>query len=355
MTTIDRYILRAVLFATALTMLVFLIMAVLITFIGEQGDVGQGRYTALSAFWYALLNLPGQAWAVLPIGALIGSLLGLGQLARGSELIVLRASGVSVRRIAGSVLLAGFLLLAVEIVLGEVLAPPLEQAAKQEKAFERFSNVSFGSGGAWVRDGDLILDVEGLSAEQQATGMLVFELSPEHRLLAIGDAARAHAGPKGEWLLSQYRDSRFTPDDTVIASSARTHELASHVTAAFLNLAAASPQDLAVRALWTVIQYDRANSLDPTAYLFAFWSRIARTVAIVFAVLLAIPFVLGVLRTAAAGSRMLIGILIGLGFFFLQRLIESGTIVFNLNPIVLAWLPTALLAAVTLVLLARAR
>ncbi|HTW38933.1 MAG TPA: LPS export ABC transporter permease LptG [Steroidobacteraceae bacterium] len=354
MNTIDRYIVRAVLLATALTLAVLLIIAVLVTFIGEQGDVGQGRYTTLSAFWYALLNLPGQAWAMLPIAALIGSLLGLGQLARGSELIVLRASGVSVARIAGSVLIAGFVLLAAEIVLGELLAPPLEQTAKQEKAFERFSNVSFGGGGAWVRDGDLILDVEGLTATQQSNGMLVFELSPDHRLLAIGAAARARIGANGRWMLSRYRESRFGAHG-VVASSAGTRTLVSHITSEFLSLAAASPQDLAARALWTLIEYDRANSLDATPYVFAFWSRIARTIAIVFAVLLAIPFVLGVLRSAAAGSRMLIGVLIGLGFFFLQRLIESGTVVFGLNPIVLAWLPTALLASITLGLLARAR
>jgi lipopolysaccharide export LptBFGC system permease protein LptF len=52
---------------------------------------------------------------------------------------------------------------------------------------------------------------------------------------------------------------------------------------------------------------------------------------------------------------MVMGLVLGIGFFLLQRLIESGTIVFNLNPIVLAWLPTALLALVTVTLLARAR
>src|SRR5207237_3030069 len=90
-------------------------------------------------------------------------------------------------------------------------------------------------------------------------------------------------------------------------------------------------------------------------YLFAFWSRIARTLAIAFAVLLAIPFVLGSLRSAGAGTRMMLGLILGIGFFLLQRLIESGTIVFDLNPVVLAWLPTALLATVTVGLLARAR
>ena len=51
----------------------------------------------------------------------------------------------------------------------------------------------------------------------------------------------------------------------------------------------------------------------------------------------------------------LIGLLIGFGFFLLQRLIESGTVVFQLNPVLLAWLPTALLALVTFILLARTR
>ena len=77
--------------------------------------------------------------------------------------------------------------------------------------------------------------------------------------------------------------------------------------------------------------------------------------AVVFSVLLAIPFVLGSLRSAGAGARMLMGLLLGLGFFVLQRLIESSTVVFSLNPVVLAWLPTTLLAAVTVALLARAR
>jgi lipopolysaccharide export system permease protein len=353
-TIFDRYIMRAILSGTALFMGVLLAVAVLVTFIGEQGDVGQGHYTAASAFWYALMNLPQDAWEFLPIGALIGSLLGLGQLARGSELIVFRSSSVSVARIAGAALMAGIVLIAIQVLLGEVLAPPLEQAAKQEKAFERFSDSSFGAGGAWVRDGDLIIDAERLSGAERIGGVLVFRLSPDHRLLAIGRAASARAGANGHWVLRDYRESRFTPD-RVLSSAERARTLESHVTADFLGLAAAQPQDLPESALWTVIGYDRANALDPAAYVFEFWSRIARTIAILFAVLLAIPFVLGVLRSSGAGSRMAVGLVIGIALFLLQRLIEGSTAVFRLDPVLLAWLPTSLLAAVSLVLLARAR
>src|ERR1700732_3321373 len=354
MSLLDRYIVRAILGSVLLVMLVILVLGALFVFIDQQDDIGTGHYTALGAFWYTLLNLPQLAYDLLPITALIGSLLGLGALARGSELTVVRASGVSIARLAGMALLAGLLLLVVELLLGEVLAPPLQQAAREQEAFSKLSNVSFGGGGAWVRDGDLILNVAGQYSQRQFGSMQIFELSPQHRLIALGHATRATAGSRGSWLLSDYTESRFA-DDAVTTRPPGQRLLASKLTAGFLGLAVEDPKQLTSRALWRLISYYRSNALDTREYLFAFWSRIARTLAIAFSVLLAIPFVLGSLRSAGAGTRMMLGLILGIGFFLLQRLIESGTIVFDLNPVVLAWLPTTLLATVTVTLLARAR
>ena len=355
MSILDRYVVRAILSSVALVMLLFLVLGALIVFIDQQDDVGTGRYTALGAFWYTLLNLPQLAYELLPIAALIGALIGLGALARGSELTVIRASGVSIARLAGMALLAGGVLIGVELLLGELLAPPLDQAAREQKAFSKLNNVSFGEGGgAWVRDGELILNVAGQYGERQFGSMQIFELSPQHRLLAVGHARGATAGTRGKWLLSGYGESRFS-DDAVTTRPPGERLLASNVSAGFLGLAIEDPKQLTSRALWRLISYYRSNSLDDRAYLFAFWSRIARTVAIAFSVLLAIPFVLGSLRSAGAGTRMMLGLVLGIGFFLLQRLIESGTVVFNLNPVVLAWLPAALLATVSSTLLSRVR
>jgi lipopolysaccharide export system permease protein len=68
-----------------------------------------------------------------------------------------------------------------------------------------------------------------------------------------------------------------------------------------------------------------------------------------------LPFVFGSLRAAGASTRTLIGVLIGVAFFFVQRMLESGAVVFDASPLVLAWFPTALLATVALVLIARTR
>ncbi len=355
MSILDRYIVRTVLGAVVLVMVVLLILGGLFVFISQQGDIGIGHYSVADALWYTVFNLPQQVYQLLPITALIGSLIGFGQLARSSELTVIRATGISVARLAGTALLAAALLIAFEGAIGEFVAPQLQEAANQQKAFSQFNSVGFGGGtGAWVRDGDLILNVARQSGSRQFVGMQVFQLSPQHTLVSIGHAASATAAGQRRWLLGGYAESRFT-GDRVTTSAPAQKVLQSNVTAGFLGLAVQDPEQLTLEALWQVIGYYRANSLDARQYLFAFWSKIARTVAIAFSVLLAIPFVLGSMRSAGAGTRTMLGLAIGITFFLLQRLIESGTIVFNLNPVILAWLPTALLATVTLLLLARAR
>jgi lipopolysaccharide export system permease protein len=379
MSVLDRYIVRTVLSAVVLVTAVFFVLGGLFLFISQQHDIGVGRYTVVDAMWYTLLNLPQQVYQLLPITALIGSLIGFGQLARASEITVIRATGVSVARLAGTALFAAAVLIAFEGAIGEFVAPQLQEAANQQKAFSQYNSVGFGGGtGAWVRDGDLILNVARQSGSRQFVGMQVFELSAEHTVLAIGHAASATAAAHHTWMLEGYTESRFRygsgagpgappgceplpagcrppPVDQVTASAPGRKVLQSNVTAGFLGLAVQDPEELTLSSLWQLIAYFHANSLDARQYLFAFWSKIARTVAIAFSVLLALPFVLGSARSAGAGTRAMLGLIIGIGFFLLQRLIESGTIVFNLDPVILAWLPTALLATVTLLLLARAR
>jgi lipopolysaccharide export system permease protein len=336
-------------------MAAFLTLGGLFLFISQQDDIGVGSFSALDALLFVLLNLPSQAWELLPITGLIGALAGLGALARGSELTVMRASGLSVWRIAGAALLAGTALALVGLLLGEVIAPPLQQIAKQEKAFGKFANVSFaGSGGAWVRDGNLIVNVRQQTGDAEFGGMTVYQLGADRRLVSVGRAATAHADPDGRWVLTQFAESRFAPD-SVAASRASRHAVASNVSADFLGIAATDPTQLPTATVYRLVRHLKANGLDNREAVFAFWSRIARTVAIVFAVLLAVPFVFGSLRSAGGGARTLLGLMIGIAFFLLQRMLESGALVFDLNPVLLAWVPAALFAAASLGLIARTR
>jgi len=355
MNRLDRYVFRTVLGSVAMVMVVLMLLASLFLFFGQQDDIGVGTYSAGDALWFVLLNLPQSAWELLPIGVLIGSLTGLGALARGSELTIMRVSGISVWRFAGSTLLAGLVLALIGTLLGDWLAPPLQQLAKQQKAFNKFDNISFaGRGGAWVRDGDRLLNVAQQSGRNSFDGMMIFELSSQNRLQSIGRAKVAQTDASGRWSLTQYQESRFE-GDSVQTTQAPTRSLDSSISAEFLAVAASDPAQLDTQTLYRLIDNLRANEINADSAVFAFWSRIARNVAIVFAALLAVPFVFGSLRAAGSGARTLLGLLLGVGFFLLQQTLESGAVVFNLNPIVTAWIPAALMGTSALLLIARTR
>ncbi|HEU4778673.1 MAG TPA: LPS export ABC transporter permease LptG [Steroidobacteraceae bacterium] len=355
MNLLDRYIIRAVLGGVFVVLGVLLTLGALFLFANQQDDIGLGTYTALDAFWFVLLNVPQQVYEMMPIAVLIGALLGLGTLARGSELTVMRAAGISVWRIASSVAVAGVMLVMLAVVCGEFLAPPLQAMAKQQKLLAKFSTITFsGRGGPWVRDGDLLINVSQQSGGGEFGGMRIFELTPDHDLKSVATATTAIVQPDGTWKLAHYASTTFG-GGRIESEREDSRNFESAVGGDFLALTVSSPRQLETRVLWNLIQHLKKNELDSTEQEFAFWSRIARTVAILFATLLAVPFVFGGLRSAGAGARTLLGVLIGVIFFLAQRLLESGAVVFDASPVVLAWVPTVLLGSAALILIARTR
>jgi lipopolysaccharide export system permease protein len=353
--TLDRYLYRTVLVYTAMAMAVLLTLGALFLFISQQNDIGVGNYGAADAFLFTMLNLPQSAFELLPIGALIGALMGLGHLASGSELVVTRASGVSVWRIAWPVGLAGLTLTLIMYGIGEYAAPPLAQFAKREKTTDKLANVSFaGSSSAWVKDGTLILRVQTGEVDQAFGGVSLFQLDGPTKLRSIQRAERISIADPGRWNLHTVRTSRFG-DDHVNGDLVDAVSMQSTVNPEFLGLAATDPQLLTLRGLASYIDHLRRNSLETAVYEIGYWSRIARLFAVIVVTLLALPFVFGPLRTTGAGTRTVIGVLLGVVFFLITGTVEKGGQLFGLNPALVGWLPTAAIGLCTLVAISRTR
>jgi lipopolysaccharide export system permease protein len=352
---LDRYLYRTVLVYTAMAMAVLLTLGALFLFISQQSDIGVGSYSAGDAFLYTMLNLPQQAFELLPIGAMIGALMGLGNLASASELVVTRASGVSVWRIAWPVGLAGLTLALIMYGMGEYAAPPLAQFAKREKTTNKLADVSFaGTSSAWVKDGNLILRVQTGEVDQAFGGVWLFQLDGPTRLRSIQRAARISVADPGRWSLHNVETSRFG-DDRVTGDTVGETTMRSTVNPDFLGLAATDPDLLTLRGLASYIDHLRRNSLDTASYEIGYWSRIARLFAVIVVTLLALPFVFGPLRTTGAGTRTVIGVLLGVVFFLISGTVAKGGQLFGLNPALVGWLPTALIGLCTLVAISRTR
>ena len=355
MNLLDRYLYRTVVLYACMATMVLLTLGALFLFISQQNDIGIGNYSAGDAFLFTFLNLPQQAFELLPIGALIGALMGLGNLASGSELVVTRASGVSVWRIAWPVGLAGLTMSLLMYGLGEYVAPPLAQFAKREKTTSKLADISFaGSSSAWVKDGNLILRVQTGEVDQAFGGVSLYELDGANRLRSIKRADRISVADPGHWRLHNVATTHFGAD-TIDSEVVPEITMTSSINPDFLGLAATDPDLLTLRGLWSYIDHQRRNNLGTASYEIGFWSRIARMFAVIVVTLLALPFVFGPLRTTGAGTRTVIGVLLGVVFFLITRTVENGGRLFNLNPALVGWLPTAVIALCTVVAISRTR
>jgi lipopolysaccharide export system permease protein len=352
---LSRYVIRAVVGYTALVMLVLLVLSALYLFITQQDEIGIGTYGLSDALIYVGLNLPQNAFDMLPIAALIGSLLALGNLARSMELIVVRAAGVSTARIGMWVAGAGLILMLVTGVLGEVIAPQALQYGRQMKTFAKFHDYSLaGNRSAWAKDGNKVVSVRQQSGDNRYAGVYVFSFDAQRHLRSIGRANSASIDANNRWRLENYQESTID-GERIVPRQAATAEMVTNLSPEFLGLAVADPESLPGLGLLSYVQHLKANGLDARTYETALWARIARTVAVAVIVVLAVPFAFGPMRSTGTGARTVVGIMIGVVFFLLAKMMESGGVVFGLPPVVIAWTPTVLLALITMIAVARVR
>lgn len=358
MTLLDRYLAKTVLLYTALVLAVLLSLGALFVFLRQQGDIGHGTYSTLDAFLYTLCQMPGQAFELLPMAALVGTLLGLGALQRDGELVVMRATGMSVWRLAAAVAGGGAFLSVVMLVLAQWVAPSLDLLARQSKTFARFADVELGTltgtGVAWVRDGRHVMSIGQQSADGRFNALTVFEFDEQRRLVAMASAASASAVASGTWALEGWRETRLTANG-VKTDGPRVQNLETGLSPDFLGLAVVNPSSLSLSGLWRYVEYQRRNGLSAVPFEIAFWSRVARLFSVVLVCMLAVPFTSALARTGGSGRQMVTGILLGVALFLFTRTLENSGQVYGLDPMLIGWGPAALLAVVTGTLLARAR
>ena len=351
---LSQYMMRTILAATALVLVVLLALAGLFEFIAELDDT-RGDYQTPRVILYTLLRLPQLAFEMLPVAALIGSLMGLGALAANSEIVVMRSAGISIRKMSGMVAMTGGVLLVFTGLLGEFIGPPLDYFARNMRLEARYGQDEDRLGNATcVRDGSVILHLERVSSEFEFGSIYLFLLDEHNGLASIARAENSGIDKDDRWVLENLRETRFEDNAVrVFESSLAVEDF--NIDAETLGISLVKPQSLSGRGLVSYIGYLKRNSLDARRYETELWYRIARTATVLIMPVLALAFVFGSLRTGGAGARLMIGVVIGLAYYLASEMLANSGQVFNFEPAVIAWLPSALLAIVTLVALSRIR
>lgn len=354
MTRVDRYVARHVVHGSLVCLIALVVLFSFISFVDDLGNVGKGDYSLYLALEYVALTTPRRAFELFPLAALIGALMGLGTLASTSELTVIRSAGVSVRRLCLAVMAGASLLMVFAVVLGELVAPEAERIAQGMRSVaisdELEVNTRFGF---WVRDGNSFINIRRVSAGNRMENVSIYEFDAERRLRVATHAARA-THEQGQWTLEEIVQSHVRPEG-VTRTELAVATWKSLFEPDLLNVVTVRPESLSVVGLRRYMAYLSKNNLDTGPFELALWHKFVYPLATGVMILLAVPMVLGGLKSAGLGQRIVVGVLVGIGFHVLNQASGHLGLVYGFSPAVGATAPTLLFAAAAAWMLGRVR
>ncbi len=341
MKTVRRYVARRVFAATALIFTALLFLFAFFDFIQELTDVG-GKYRVTVAALYVALSLPGRAYEILPVAALIGTLFALSQLVVNSEYTVMRVSGMSMNNMAMSLARIGITLSVCTFLLGEVVAPITEQAAQRLRFKATTSdNVvakAFRSG-FWLKDANKFVNVSHIMPETVIHEVEIYEFDDRFRLQSISHAMRGDYQRDDLWLLRDVVRTHFDETRTSVSEIAEI-EWRSVLRPSILSVLMVVPEQLAIWDLYSYLQHLRANKQETIRYEIALWQKIIYPFAVLVMMVLALPFANFEVRSGGIGARIFTGIMLGLGFHLANRLFGHLGLLNAWPPLMSALLPT---------------
>ena len=344
MKILDQYIARTVIGGTLMALLVLASLLAFVDFVSEVGKVSKG-YGMLDVVVYVLLTLPKRMYEIFPTAVLLGSLLSLGTLASNSELTVMRASGMSIMRIVVSVLQAGLVLVVLVAFVGEVMVPISERKAQTLKLGSLQKKISLGGKqGFWVRDGKRYIHVGQVYPDLHLGNLEIYELNESKQLNRVTHAKSAQY-TNNIWQLNDIK--RSTVSETGVSSeSIAMDQWPELLNPDLFNVVAVKPENMSALDLYRYSQYLQNNKLDASHYQLAFWIKVITPISSLVMLLIALPFVFGSQHSGGAGQRMLFGLLLGIGFFMVNRIMNHMGQVYGVYPFISAALPVMLMAVV---------
>jgi lipopolysaccharide export system permease protein len=114
--------------------------------------------------------------------------------------------------------------------------------------------------------------------------------------------------------------------------------------------AALAPSDL-----FQYVAHLEENDLDSHRYRLVLWQQLSLPIGILGMALLGVPFVVGSTRSMATGTRISIGVVIGILFYLGERTLGQVALLYSLPPIPLAMGPDLFILFLALYALSRAR
>ncbi len=349
MKIVDRYIAGNLIRGYLPILLVFLSVFSLIVMVDEVDEVGRGRYTFWKATEYLILTLPSRFVLLAPFVALLGSVMALGALANGRELIAMQAAGISPLQMAGSVMKVGMVFMIIVAGVQEFVSPPLDQQAMILRSVALSKSKAYqGKQGLWFREGSRFIRVKKVVYGEVPKGIDIFEFNDQGQMTLFLHAQEADVGDPQRWLLKRV-EKKLIAGQKVAREYLETLPWDSPLKQDEMRLLTLPTSSLSPSDLYHYIEVLQRKKQNSLRYELAFWDKVFMPLTTGLMVLIAFPFVFGPLRNATVGKRMLLGALAGIGYYLFTEVLEQFGLLVGISPLFTTALPFGCLGILTLI------
>ncbi len=349
---LDRYVGKNVVFSVLLVALCMTLFASLIRFIDILRYIGRGDIDFTFLLKYVSFQMPSIMVQFFPVSILIGGVVGLGLMARNSEIIILQSIGLSRLNIGISSIKSVLPLILIVILISQTVAPRLERRAEDEysRKTSYVSGLMLSSSGAWIKEGNSFIGISAMLNGKTVMGLYRYEYDGinlvKYSKATIGNFV------DGKWLMKDVVEMKIS-DSGVEFKSYDTQEWTLHVNLERIEVLNDISDNLSIIQLWDYIHYIENNGVDSSKYRLSFYNKLLSPVIMIVMLLLALSTIFGPLRSMNMGTRILAGIGLGFGYYVLNQLVAPFSLVYGVPPIIGATFATFVFLILAIVLLRR--
>lgn len=345
MKLIRSYIIRKAAFNTFITLLMLITLFLFFTIIEAASDIGKGQFDVVSMFIFVIATVPNYIYLFIPLAVLIGVMLSMLSLVNYSEYAIIRTSGVSLKQIAIILFYFGFAVSIITFVIGEIVAPKANHFAQVYKKLKINEVISTQlQSGIWSKDGEnSFVNIEKVMPDNTLFGINIFNFNSDSKLQYSLNAETGKFDKKEKvWKLENVTMKDLTGQNIKFIELPQ-YIWKTPIEPSYFSALIIKPEEMSAFVLMDYIHHMAKNNQSTQRYQVALWGKLLYPVSCISMALIALAFIPNNRRNINLGTKLFIGIIIGVAYFFTLKLIGYMALLFNWNAIIAATVPTFLL------------
>lgn len=347
--TVTVYIAKmfAVRIVAVLAMLVLVLQ--MLDLLGESGKILEAAGNGQAQLWtYVTLRVPSLVQTFLPYSVLLATILTLVQLNQNSEVISMKAAGLSAHQILAPLVLTALVVAAISFGFNERMATRAASTLKAWQAVQygKVPTAAAAKTNVWLADGANVLyaqAISGTGADTKMTGVSWYKRDSGGRVIDIVTAPTASYAAPG-WRLETPRS--FAVQSVKLEKMPAAIVVAERITPAQIAISKVDADAEDIVTLRGSIDAMKAAGRRTGELESAWWHKISGPLAAVLMPLLGAVAAFGLARSGHVLVRAAIGMALGFAFFVVDNAALAMGSLGGYPPLLAAWAPFVLFALI---------